>query len=112
MSSKGLEKSQRNGSSRVHNQNLDTFQFGRQLGLPLPPRHSTHERGKFAMFPNPSSAAWLAAAALVTTGVYFVIRITSKRRFYRDHDIVCAYLPYPPVPRSCHQRHPLSVNYC
>jgi hypothetical protein len=71
-------------------------QFGRQLGLPL--RHSTQrESDKLAMFPNPSSAAWLAAAALATAGVYFFLRLTSKRRFYRDHDIVCIYRPTSPT---------------
>jgi hypothetical protein len=66
-------------------------QFGRQLGLPL--KHNTRESDRLAMFPIPSSAGWLAAAALATASVYFIVRITSKRRFYRDHDIVCTYLP-------------------
>jgi hypothetical protein len=45
---------------------------------------------KLAMMqiPSASSVAWLTIAALGAAVIYFSLRLTAKRRFYRAHNIV------------------------
>ena len=54
-------------------------------------RHNNCQSANFTMilFLGAPSVGWLAITAFSAVVVYFALRLTAKRRFYRSHDIVC-----------------------